>query len=72
MRSGNLIERKMKKIMKPSFFKKIKLLAYKTCDPSHLTRNTKYKKNHETQFLINQILNDKKKISHTKGLKKKE
>jgi len=32
MRSGNLIKIKMKRIMKPSLFRKTSL-AYKTCEP---------------------------------------
>jgi hypothetical protein len=42
MLSGNLIERKMKKITKVFFFKKKSLLAYKTHDSSHLTGSIKY------------------------------
>jgi hypothetical protein len=47
MRSGNLIERTMKKIVKPNFFLKKKQkssLSYKTCDLDHLIGNIKYGK----------------------------
>jgi hypothetical protein len=38
-----MIEKEIKKIMKLNFSKK-SLLAYKTCDPNHLTEIIKYKK----------------------------
>jgi hypothetical protein len=40
MSSNEIKKKQVKKQCQP-------VLAYKTCDPSHLTRNTKPKKNHE-------------------------
>jgi hypothetical protein len=47
MRSGNLIKIKMKRIMKPSLFRKTSL-AYKTCEPFDQKHQIYIKKNHKT------------------------